>query len=286
LERTQRKLVADAVVFGYIDSSGLSWRRTKMGMLDSLPIWAVYVGLVVLTLLAAEVGFRVGIWMQDRSDKPGEGKMTGAVVGGMLGLMAFMMAFTIGIVVNQQGERKFMVVEEANAIGTAWLRAGLLEEPDLSAVRPLLREYTEIRIATTSDPSLLDATTTRSEEIHNELWAIMEDSVRRGYESDIMGLAVSSVNDVIDVHSSRLFVANLRLPRILGFLLLVAMVLSFLLVGVASSADRKRDTAAMVIFALVFVAVLIVIVDLDRPQDGLLTVPQTAMTDLLRQITP
>jgi hypothetical protein len=257
-----------------------------MTILDNFPIWAVYVGLVVIVLIAAEGGFRVGIWMQDRSDKPGEGKMTGAVVGGMLALMAFMLAFTIGIVINQQGERKAMVVEEANAIGTAWLRAGFLEEPDLSAVRPLLVEYTEIRIAAADDPSQVDAVVTRSEEIHNELWAIMEDNVSRGNESAIMGLTVDSINDVIDVHSERLFVFNLRLPRVLGILLLLATVLSFMLVGVASSADRKRDTAAMIIFALVFVAVLIVIVDLDRPQEGLLRVPQTAMTDLLRQITP
>jgi hypothetical protein len=257
-----------------------------MSVLDNFPIWAVYVGLVVMVLIAAEAGFRIGIWIQDRSDKPGEGKMTGAVVGGMLGLMAFMMAFTIGIVISQQGERKAMVVEEANAIGTAWLRAGFLEEPDLSAVRPLLVEYTEIRVAAANDPTLYDAVATRSEEIHNELWAIMEDNVGRGNDSDIMGLTIESINDVIDVHSERLFVANLRLPRVLGILLLLATILSFMMVGVASSADRKRDRSAMIIFALVFVAVLIVIVDLDRPQEGLLTVPQTAMTDLLRQITP
>lgn len=255
-------------------------------MLDSLPIWAVYVGLVGLMLLVAEVGFRVGIRMQDRSDRPGESKMTGAVVGGMLGLMAFMLAFTIGIVINQQGDRRSMVVDEANAIGTAWLRAGLMEQPDLSAVRPLLLEYTEIRVAAADDPSLFETVIVRSEEIHNELWAIMEQGVRGGYGSAIMGLAVSSINDVIDAHASRVFVATLRLPEILGFLLLLATVLSFMLVGVASSADRKRDTAAMVIFALVFAAVLIVIVDLDRPQEGMLRVPQTAMTDLLRQISP
>jgi hypothetical protein len=255
-------------------------------VLDTFPIWAVYVGLVIAMLLGAEVGFRVGIWMQDRSDNPGEGKMTGAVVGGMLGLMAFMMAFTIGIVITQQGDRKAMVVEEANAIETAWLRAGLLEEPDLSAARPLLQEYTEIRIAAANDLSQLAPMLRRSEEIHNELWAMMEESVRRGYESDIMGMAISSVNDVIAVHSSRLFVANLRLPRILGILLILATVFSFMLVGIASSSDRKRDTAAMIIFAMVFAAVLIVIVDLDRPQEGLLTVPQTAMIDLLRKITP
>lgn len=256
-----------------------------MVLVDNLPIWAVYVGVVTLALLSAEVGFRFGLWLQDRSDKPGESKMTGAVVGGMLGLMAFLMAFTIGIVIEQQGNRKAMVVQEANAIGTAWLRADFLEESGLSVVRPLLQEYTEIRINAANDPSLIDATATRSEEIHNDLWAIMEDNVRRGNESAIMGLTIDSVNDVIDIHSERLFVANLRLPRVLGILLFLATILSFLLVGAASSADRKRETAAMVLFALVFAAVLIVIVDLDRPQEGLLTVPQTAMTDLLRQIT-
>jgi hypothetical protein len=257
-----------------------------VSMLDSLPISGAYVALVVIMLLGAEIGFRAGMWMQDRSDRPGDSKMTGAVVGGMLGLMAFMLAFTIGIVINQQGDRKAMVVEEANAIGTAWLRTGLLEEPDLSAARPLLVEYTEIRIAAADDLSLSADMLMRSEEIHSELWAIMEENVRLGNESDIMGLTVSSINDVIGVHASRLFVANLRLPRVLGILLLLATVLSFMLVGIASSADRKRDTVAMIIFALVFAAVLIVIVDLDRPQEGILRVPQTAMANLLRQITP
>ena len=94
-----------------------------MVLVDNLPIWAVYVGLVVLALLSSEIGFRFGLWLQDRSDKPGESKMTGAVVGGMLGLTAFLMAFTIGIVIDQQGNRKAMVVQEANAIGTV-LAAG------------------------------------------------------------------------------------------------------------------------------------------------------------------
>jgi hypothetical protein len=257
-----------------------------MVILDKFPVWAVYVGLVVIMLVVAEVGFRFGIRIRDRNSSPGEAKMTGAVVGGMLGLMAFMMAFTIGIVISQQGERRAMVVEEANAIGTAWLRAGFLEEPDQAAARALLQEYTEIRVAAANDISLYAATVTRSEEIHSDLWAIMEENVDRGNDTDIMGLVIESINDVIDIHTMRLAAANLRLPRILGILLFLATVLSFLLVGVASSADRKRDTVAMILFALVFVGVMIVIVDLDRPQEGLLRVSQTAMTDLLRQITP
>ena len=113
----------------------------------------------------------------------------------------------------------------------------------------------------------------------------MEDNVRNGRESDIMALFVESINEVIDVHSLRLAAIDLRLPRFLGLVLYAATVLSFLLVGVANSSDGKRDFAAVLLFALAFVAVLMIIVDLDRPQQGLLTVSQTALSDLLRQMT-
>ena len=160
-----------------------------MIILDLFPIWAVYVGLVLVSLITAELGFRVGIWLQNRSDNAGKTQMTGAVVGGMLGLTAFVMAFTIGIVTDQQGERKAIVVVEANAIGTAWLRAGFLDEESLSTARALLQEYTEIRIAAANDTTLFEEVVTRSEEIHNELWVIAEENVRQGDESD-MGVSL------------------------------------------------------------------------------------------------
>ena len=78
--------------------------------------------------------------------------MTGAVVGGMLGLMAFLLAFSIGIVIGQHNGRKKMIVTEANAVGTAYLRAGFLDEPDRTSSRDLLREYVEVRLAAAADP--------------------------------------------------------------------------------------------------------------------------------------
>jgi hypothetical protein len=250
------------------------------------PLWAVYVGTVVLVLVAAEIGFRIGIWLQRRDPASGEIRMTGTMVGGMLGLMAFLMAFSIGIVINQHGGRKEMVVTEANAVGTAYLRAGFLSEPDLTSARNLLREYVEVRLAAAADPTQLESVILRSEEIQGELWSIVEANVRQGNESDVMVSFVESINEVIDVHSLRLAAVNLRLPRLLGIVLYAAIMLSFLLVGVASSSDGKRDTFALVLFALAFVAVLMIIVDLDRPQQGLLTVSQATMSDLLRQMTP
>ncbi len=101
-----------------------------------------------------------------------------------------------------------------------------------------------------------------------------------------MALLVESINEVIDVHSQRLAAKYLRLPEPLWLVLYAATVLSFLLVGVARSADGRRDPLAMLLFALAFVAVLMIIVDLDRPQEGLFSVSQIALSDLLRQMTP
>jgi len=256
-----------------------------MVILDRYPIWVVYLGTVVAVLLAAEIGFRIGLWLQRRDPDSGKAPITGTVLGGMLGLMAFLLAFSIGIVINQHNDRKAMVVTEANAVGTAYLRAGFLGEPDRTSVRDLLRDYVEVRLAAAVDATLFESAVTRSEEIHNQLWSIVEDNVRQGRESDIMALFAESINEVIDVHSLRLAAVDLRLPRLLGVVTYAATLLSFLLVGVANSADRKRDFFAILLFALAFVAVLMLLVDLDRPQQGLITVSQTALSDLLRQMT-
>lgn len=256
-----------------------------MEIVDKIPIWAVFVVMVFGVLLAAEIGFRIGIWLHDRSSSRKETRMTGVVVGGMLGLMGFLMAFSIGIAIGHHGDRKGMVVTEANAIGTAWLRAGFLDEPDSTSLRELLREYVEVRLEAAADVRKLPASMARSEMIHGELWAIVEGNVRQGNDTAIMATVVASINEVIDVHSLRLEAATVRLPRVLGIVLFAATIVSFLLVGVASSTDRRRDSAAVVLFALAFVAVLMLMVDLDRPQEGLLTVSQTAMSDVLRQMT-
>lgn len=256
-----------------------------MVILDFLPFWAVYVGTVAVLLLMTEIGFRIGIWMQRRETGAKGSPITNTVVGGMLALLAFLIAFAIGIVIEQHNSRKAMVVTEANAVGTAYLRAGFLAEPDLTTSRDLLREYIEIRLAAADGSAPLEATVTRSEEIQTELWSIVEENVRQGNDSDIMGLFIESINEVIDVHTLRIAAVNLRLPRLLGILVYTAMLLSFLLVGVANSGDGKRDFIAMLLFAMAFVAVFMIIVDLDRPQQGLINVSQTALSDLLRQMT-
>ena len=215
----------------------------------------------------------------------GKHRITPSLVGGLMALMAFLMALTIGTVAGQHSERKAMVVTEANAIATAFLRAGFLEEPDQTSARELLKEYTEVRLSAAENPDLFDAVIKRSEEIQGQLWPIVEDNVQQGSESATMALFADSINEVFTVHTLRITAAQRRLPRMYGMLLTMATLLSFLMIGVASSADNRRASTAIVLYALAFMAVLLIVIDLDRPQDGVVNVSQKAMTDVLRRIT-
>jgi hypothetical protein len=212
------------------------------------------------------------------------GGATGALAGGLLGLLAFLLAFTIGIGLTLFQNRMQLVVTEANAIGTAYLRAGFLEEPDRSAARDLLREYVDVRLAAARDLAILEDAIARSEEIHNELWAIVEVNARENPNSDIMGLFADSINEVIDIHSERLYAALLRIPQLLWLVFYATAGLTFGIVGLINSAVRRRNLITLILFAAVVAAVLALILDLDRTQQGTLRVLQRALVDLQTQI--
>ena len=148
-----------------------------------------------------------------------------------------------------------------------------------------MREYVEVRLSAESDPAQYESVKARSEEIQMQLWSIVEKNVEAGRETPIMALFVGAINEVINVHRLRVTEVEIRLPRLLGIVMYATIILSFLLVGIARSSDGKRNLVAILLLALAFVAVLIIIVDLDRPQQGLINVSQVALSDLLGQMT-
>ncbi len=253
-----------------------------MEILDRFPLWAVYLGTVIIAFVATEIGYRFGIWLRRRNPSFGESDAGGIVVGGMLALLAFLLALSVATVVGQHNDRKALVVTEANAIGTAYLRAGFLSEPDRTTSRDLLREYVAVRLAPATDRTLFESSLARSEEIQVQLWRIVAEQVNQGEESATMALYVESINEVIDVHTLRLTAIERRLPRRLGIMMYGAIILSFLLMGVAASRDEKPlPRLATLLYALALTAIFVIVVDLDRPQGGLVTVSQQALADLL-----
>ena len=114
-------------------------------LLDTLPVPLVFVAFAIVTMICYEVGFRLGRWWQVRTPGEQEGP-TGMLVGSILALLAFLLAVTMGMAADRFDARRSLVLAEANAIGTAYLRAGYLPEPASSQARELLRQYVPLRI--------------------------------------------------------------------------------------------------------------------------------------------
>jgi len=250
--------------------------------LDQVPILLFVILFVGLNLIAYEVGFRAGGWTK-RHEPDADESATGLIVGAILGLMAFLLAIATGMAADRFDNRRGLVLEEANAIGTAYLRAGYLSEPASTDSQALLREYVPLRIAT-SDPDDLESAIEQSESIQAELWTIAED-VAREEGSDVVALYVESVNDVINLHETRL-VAGLyaRVPPTVLWLLIIGVILSLGLVGYNAGLARKRSPLIAVALAVSLGAVIWLVVDLDRPQDGLINVSQQPLIDLQERL--
>jgi len=122
-----------------------------MSLLDSLSVPAIVFLFAASSLVGYEVGFRLGRWWQDRMPGEQEGP-TGVLVGGLLGLMAFLLAVTMGMASDRFDNRRGLVVEEATAIGAAYLQADYLPQPSRDGLKEVLREYLPLRIATGESP--------------------------------------------------------------------------------------------------------------------------------------
>ena len=96
-------------------------------VLDVLPLWGVFLAVLVLVLAAIEGGYRLGNYRHRQSGGEKEAPV-GAMVGATLGLLAFMLAFTFGMAAERFDTRKQLVLDEANAIGTTYLRTAMLPE--------------------------------------------------------------------------------------------------------------------------------------------------------------
>jgi hypothetical protein len=250
--------------------------------LDNVPI-LVFVGVFVLVnFVAYEVGFRIGDRFKERNPDAPEGP-TGLIVGSILGLMAFLLGITMGMAGDRFDNRRALVLAETNAIETGYLRAGYLSEPASSDSRALWAEYVPLRIAT-NDREQLEANVERSEEIQQELWVIAED-VASTEGSDVVALYVESVNEVINLHTSRLVAgANARVPVTIIWLLIAGVVLSLGLVGYNAGLDKRRSPVIAIVLVVSLGAVLWLLMDLDRPTEGFISTSQQPLIDLAERI--
>jgi len=248
------------------------------GPLDALPLWGLFLAILLLVLLSVEGGYRLGQYRRSRSEEEKEAPV-GAMVGATLGLLAFLLAFTFGLAATRFETRRQVLLDEANAIGTTYLRAGML--PDRREdMRTLLRAYVDVRLEAVRSGHVTEGIR-RSERLQDQLWAQAEALGETHPTSIVVGLFVQSLNEVIDLHAKRV-TAGLRnrIPGAIWVGLFVVVVLSFVAMGYHAGLSRTSRSLAELAVACTFAVVIGLIADLDRPQEGVLKVSQQALIDL------
>ena len=249
--------------------------------MDTLPLWLLYLIVAAIVLLSIEAGWRLGNRQHQRHADEGKAPVS-APVGATMGLLAFLLAFTFGMAATRFDARKQAVVQEANAIGTAYLRTSFLPDTLRGEARNLLREYLALR--TGGAPAIMTAEgMARSSALHDRLWAIAT-SAEALSDTVSIGMFAQSLNDVIDLDTIRMTANRNRIPDSIWLMLGIVTIFSMASMGYEFGLTGERSWALMILMTVAFTAVITLIADLDRSQSGLLRVSQQPLIDLLNKI--
>ncbi len=256
------------------------------GFSSFVPLWLLTVIFFVVLIAARELGAFLRT-RQDRrkAQKPiaadadaGDSFSTNTV----LGLLALLIGFTFSLALGRYDERRSLVVQEANALGTTWMRTDLLDTTDAERVRTILRQYIDARVdfanAKTAQQEIDEYARTRA--LQTELWAAVMAATGPFRDTPRASLIVTTTNDSIDLAGERFASRQDHIPhRIMRMLFLFASLAAGLL-GYERVRQRTSTTMLLLLFSLAVGLVL----DLDMPSTGGIDVPQDPMLDLQRSV--
>ena len=250
--------------------------------MHTLPLWAISLITVVTLFLAAEIGRRVGLSERVRHRRRARVGV-GTVQAAVFGLLGLLLAFTYGFVSSRAEARRELITVEANAIGTAYLRADLLRGPGFDELRPLLREYTENRLIGHGriSPEELTRRVALSEAQHAQMWSIvMRATADAGYDAGD-SLVIASINEVIDTHTLRMRAYSYRIPGPVVVMLIgvagVAIALTTFNLGVSG----RRGIGLSALLVVMIAAVMLLILDVDYPRSGLVRIGDGPLEQLV-----
>ncbi|MFC7473726.1 hypothetical protein ACFQS7_05140 [Dankookia sp. GCM10030260] len=225
--------------------------------------------LLALLLLANEIGYRIGRWRAAVRAETVESNI-GMLTTGMLGLLAFTLGLTISIAESRYEARRDMVVTEANAIGTAWLRAGLVRGGEGPEIRRELEDYTRLRLDyTRAGPDLeaeaaLNVATNAAQ---GRIWALAQAATLRD-PTPVMVSVFASLNETFDAALAQRFAYESRAPAHIQWLLLAGSLLSVGAIGLQLGLGPQRYLVLSVLLMVMWTGGMLLIADLNRPRQG------------------
>lgn len=263
-------------------------------LIDIFPLWAVFLLSTLLIVIAVEMGFYLGRRRQARFAE-GESSQVGGAVAATLGLLAFILAFTFGAGTDRWDTRKQLLLQETNALGTAFLRTELLPEPHRYNLQKIMSGYIDQYLKTMEQQIAAEGTTINSrlvkeveqdfsnaKKFHEQMWAEAMLAVEK-QPTPLTGLFVSALNDAIDLRIERISISiQQRMPMIIWIILYFLACLALGLAGYDLGLSRGRRNLSGWVVALAFSSVITLVVALDRPRTSI--VNQLPLLELQEEV--
>ena len=227
-------------------------------------------GMVILI----EVGRRIAI---RRENRVGEGahKGLGVLEGSVFGLLGLLIGFTFSGAATRFYERRQLITEEANDIGTAYLRINLLPDQAQPAVRQKFRQYLDSRLETyrrLPDIEAAFAELSNSKKIQDEIWAYSVAGCRDSSSQACNMLLLPALNSMFDIVTTRTEATKIHPPPIIFGMIVVLSFAGALLAGYGMAESKSRSWVHILGLAVVMAFAVYVIMDIEYPRAGLITV--------------
>jgi len=251
-----------------------------MSVFFSLDSWELAAIILAIVGGATFAGFVGGRYLREHSAALRE--PYGVLQAALLGVVGLLLAFGLSLAVERYQNRRAALVEESNAIGTTYLRAQLLAEPQRSESLVLLRRYTTLALRTTHEVPNSDAirrTTAQEGVLQRRLWRLGGQAMAAAPLASAPRLYVDSLNSTIDLQSARLSALANRVPSAVLAVEVFGAAVALGLLALHISL-LGRGLLPMLAAAALVTMLLLVTFDLDRPTRGLIEVPDTPLKAL------
>ena len=243
--------------------------------------------MVAVLVMIVEIGYRAGTRWKDAPDSL-RSQVSG-IGAAMLGILGVLLGFTLSMAIARWDVRREVIVEESNAIGTLWLRAGLLEDPLRDELRSALQEYTDTRIAlggSRGDLDVLRAAQSEGAALHTKMWSVVERADQPGTSPAILSTLIAAANELIDLHELRVASIENFLPAFLILLLPCITAAAVASLAWSFGATSKRGRTPILLLTLLICAVILLIMDVNRPQRGAIGVGVATLERVQESIAP
>ena len=233
------------------------------------------VALMLAMLLMLELGRRLAI-RRMAADPSGAREGLTALEGAVFGLMGLLVAFSFSGAATRFDQRRQLVVQEANDIGTAYLRVSLLPEAAQPAMRDYFRRYLDLRMIAyrRASSNLAEALAAHQEstQIQGKMWSLAIEATRDNSSPQTTILFLPALNQMFDTSTTQFMAAKIHPPWIIFIMLVVLALASSLLAGYDMPGGKRRSWIHTVSFAGIMAISVYVILDLEFPRLGLIRI--------------